>query len=616
MILRALKELAEREGLVAHPDFDPCEVRYLVTIGPDGRVHGDIQDTLDVPVRASKGRARAAVKQVPKRSKRTTQDQAEFLVDKAEYVFGWGEKQERARKRHGLYVEEVKQAFAATGDEALRALLRLLESLARQEATIPRPADWQEGDLIGFQYSSDPDGPRLISSREEVVRYWARRRRELEAAATRRTGKPGSKTAKEGLGGETQCLVTGKVGEPVRLHPKIKGIPPVAETKGGVPLTSINAEAFDSYELSALGCAPVSPEAADAYEKGLNRLLAAAYPSPGDGTPLPRRNFRLSDATVVVFWSRNDSPVIDLFAESVHHADPEAVAALYSSTWKGRPIKLDDPSEFYALTLSGGQGRATIRGWFESTVRDVIQNVRGHFDDLKIVAVGGGQVQSFPLWQLLRRTAVQGKPENVHPNLAATAFDSVLKGWLYPRMLLEAALRRARAERSVCSYRAALIKAYLVRARRLGRLPSDFPEVKPMLDRDCTTPAYRLGRLFAVLEKVQADATNASTTIRERFYGAASATPVVVFGQLLRKAPHHLAKLDHATFYEKLIQEIMCALQPPRPFPTSLTLEEQGLFAVGYYHQRQALFTKRSDNRGVDASNADADGAATLSEGE
>jgi CRISPR-associated protein Csd1 len=320
---------------------------------------------------------------------------------------------------------------------------------------------------------------------------------------------------------------------------------------------------------------------------------------------MPRRNFRLSDDTTVVFWSRQDSPAIDLFAESVQQADPEAVAALYSATWKGRAVKLDDPSEFYALTLTGGQGRATIRGWFESTVRDVICCVRQHFDDLTIDAGGGELKQTFPLWVLLRKTAVQGKPDNIAPNLATAVFEAILKGWPYPRVLLDAAIRRARAERSVYMDRAALIKAYLVRARRLCRLPSFFPEVQPMLDKDCPTPAYRLGRLFAVLEKVQADATNASTTIRDRFYGAASATPVVVFGQLLRKVPHHLAKLGSATFYEKLIQEITSALQPPHPFPTTLTLEEQGLFALGYYHQRQALFTKRSSDDTAVSDSAD-----------
>ncbi len=114
-----------------------------------------------------------------------------------------------------------------------------------------------------------------------------------------------------------------------------------------------------------------------------------------------------------------------------------------------------------------------------------------------------------------------------------------------------------------------------------------------MLDESCPTPAYRLGRLFALLEKIQEDAIDANATIRDRYYGAASATPVVVFPQLMRKLPHHLAKLDRATWFEQIIEQIVDGLQPPTPFPHVLNLEEQGLFAVGYYHQRQALFTKR-----------------------
>ena len=114
-----------------------------------------------------------------------------------------------------------------------------------------------------------------------------------------------------------------------------------------------------------------------------------------------------------------------------------------------------------------------------------------------------------------------------------------------------------------------------------------------MLDEESKAPAYRLGRLFAVLEKIQEDAIGASTTIRDRYYGAASATPIVVFPQLMRKLPHHLSKLDASTYFEKIIQQICDGLQPPTPFPSVLTLEQQGLFAVGYYHQRQSLFTKR-----------------------
>jgi CRISPR-associated protein Csd1 len=363
-----------------------------------------------------------------------------------------------------------------------------------------------------------------------------------------------------------------------------------------VPLTSINKDAFDSYGLSGLGCAAVSPEAADAYEKALNRLLAGGYPSPVDGSPLPVRNFRLSEDTVVVFWGKGHDDAIDLFADSVGQGQPEAVQALYQATWKGRPIDLGDPSAFYALTLSGGQGRGTIRGWLETTLGHVLGNVKRYFVDLEIVRPKGEEGKPLPLLGLLRQTAVLGKLSNIAPNLAADLFDAVLADHPFPRALLDAAVRRARAERAVFPDRAALLKAYLLRARRAGLVPT-FPEVQPMLDESCPDRAYRLGRLFAVLEKVQQEATSASATIRDRYYGAASATPVVVFPQLLRKAPHHLPKSTRPQFFEKLLQEICDPLVPPAPFPHTLTLEQQGLFAVGYYHERQALFDEKLNRR-------------------
>lgn len=603
MILTALKELAEREGLVKNPDFEPREVAYLVTVGPGGSLHGPPVRTEGLLTRG-KSKPRPQVFDVPKRSERTSQDMAEFLVDKAEYVFGWGDT-ERRKKRHELFAKEIRKAFRYTKDEGLGAVLKCLEAVDAGTAQIRPPEDWTAGDLFGFVYSPDEEGPRLISSRPAVAAYWARRRREREReqAAQKTKGKStaGKKDPPAVELSIAQCLVTGEWCEPVRLHPAIKGVPPIANTKGGVPLTSINQEAFESYELKDIGCAAISQEAADAVEKALNRLLSPAYPNPKDGTPLPIRNVRLSDDTAVVYWTRETSEFVDFFSTTIQ-ADPEAVAALYNATWKGRPVRLDDPTAFYVLTLSGAQGRATIRGWFESTVKEVVHNVRQHFDDLRVAHPKAQEGQPFPLWQLLRSTAVRGKNENIHPNLASEMFEAILRGRGYPRVLLDTALRRARAEQEIFPERAALIKAYLVRARRLRILTSDFPEVTPMLDKECPNTAYRLGRLFAVLEKLQADATRAGTTIRDRFYGAASATPVVVFGQLLRKAPHHASKIPHAPFYEKLIQEILSVLKPDRAFPSTLTLEEQGLFALGYYHQRQDLSTKRTDGETAEAS--------------
>jgi CRISPR-associated protein Csd1 len=136
----------------------------------------------------------------------------------------------------------------------------------------------------------------------------------------------------------------------------------------------------------------------------------------------------------------------------------------------------------------------------------------------------------------------------------------------------------------------------LVRARRAGNLPPNFPEVRPMVDEDCPAPAYRLGRLFAALEGAQQDALrNLNAGIRDRYYGAASATPAVVFPQLLRKLPHHLKNASRPVYYERLVQQILDGMEA-KAFPSTLSLEAQGLFALGYFHQRQALFAKNPEH--------------------
>lgn len=590
MILKALKDLAEREGLVSNPDYEPLSVGYLVKVGKGGRFLGFISNK--ETVQGKKGKKLGAKKfLVPVRSSRTSQGWPEFLVDKAEYVFGWPvdendeKKLKRAKERHMLFLDLVVKTYENTGhDEGIGAMLDLLQKHESGTLNIGKPEDWNNGDLFGFIYDSDID--ILVSSRPSVSSYWAN----IRFASVQRVSL--EKTF------VTQCAASGKIGPTIRLHPAIKGIPPIADTKGGVPLTSINADAFESYDLKALSCAPISPEIADGYGKALERLLSPSYPSPVDGSPLPKRNIRLSDDTIVAYWSKEESEFLDFFSDAVE-ANPEAVEAVYKSAWKGRYVPLDNPTAFYALTLSGAQGRATIRGWFESTVKDVAANVRQHFEDLKIVYPGYADGQLSPLKRLLRSTVpskVEIPDRQIHPNLAKDMFEAIVKGYPYSRIILDAVIRRICAEQgnerqNVTPERAALIKAFLVRGKRFNQIPDNIPEVKIMLDKECNSTAYRLGRLFAVLERLQQKAIGASTTIRNRYYGAASSTPVVVFAQLLRKAPHHLAKRDDAPFYEKLIEEILCPLRPENAFPSTLTLEEQGVFALGYYHQRQDLFS-------------------------
>ncbi len=167
---------------------------------------------------------------------------------------------------------------------------------------------------------------------------------------------------------------------------------------------------------------------------------------------------------------------------------------------------------------------------------------------------------------------------------------AILAGLPYPQTLLQAAVRRIRAEREVKYPRAALIKACLNRQARYSPSPQE-KEIAVSLDDSNTNPGYRIGRLFAVLEKAQEEAVNPSATIRDRFYGAASSTPVTVFANLMKLKNHHLAKLEEGRkrYFEKLIGQIMSDIND---FPAHLSLADQGRFAIGYYHQRQAFFTK------------------------
>jgi CRISPR-associated protein Csd1 len=591
MILKALVELAERDGLMDDLDYQPMPVRWVVVIDAGGRMVGEIADTQRPPA-DGEGRPSTAVHSVPNRSPRTAQDACEFVVEKPEYVFGhfdesWVKdkteagrlekieaRRMRAPRRGSLYRAEVRLAAERTGDAALKALASFLE-----RPPPDMPAGLGEGDLIAFRFSGDEE-VRLITSRPAVRDYWRTRRREAE----RGSGKPpvAADDAPAVVEAGVPCMVTGVECRPVRLHPKIKGIPPLGDTKGGVQLTSVNQKSFESYGLEEFGCAPVSQRSADAYEKALNSLLANDL-----------RHARLSFGSVVVFWSKGDAALVDLFSDAITEGNPDSIRALFGSPWRGGEIRLadGDVSPFYALTLSGAIGRGTVRAWHETTLGAVLTNLRHYFADLEVVRPPQDSGRPRPLLGLLRQLAVQGDLENIPPGLASELFAAVLGGRPFPRSVLDCALRRARAERTVYADRASLIKAYLCRARRAG--DRSIPEVHPVLDEACPAPAYRLGRLFAVLEKVQEDAVGASATIRDRFYGAASATPVVVFPQLLRKLPHHLAKLEAATYFERIIQQISDGLQPPTPFPHVLTLEEQGLFAVGYFHQRQALFAKR-----------------------
>lgn len=383
-----------------------------------------------------------------------------------------------------------------------------------------------------------------------------------------------------------QCLITGKVDEISDNHYSIKN---VWGTNSEGPLVSFNKSSFESYGVKKGLISPIGVDAMVAYTTALNHLLR-------NGSA---QRFQVGDASTV-FWAEKadgDFDIEDIFSAvfgatpTQNKDDPDrhtsAVRDIYAAVDRGAMPSTTEKNKFFVLGLAPNAARIAIRFWQSGTVAEFSRRIKQHFDDLEICRAPH-DTEYLPLFYLLSSIAVLGKADNIPPNLAGEVMRSILTGRAYPQTLLASAIRRCRAEQKVTHTRAAIVKACLNR-----NLTKEVITVA--LNKDSTNTAYRLGRLFAALERAQEQANpGINATIRERYYGAASSTPVSVFPTLLKLKNHHLAKLEvgQKIWLERLVGEIFSEL--PLDFPRVLNLEDQARFAVGYYHQRQDFFTKRN----------------------
>jgi CRISPR-associated protein Csd1 len=390
------------------------------------------------------------------------------------------------------------------------------------------------------------------------------------------------------------CLVTGEVAVIERLHIAIKGVRDKPGSISQKNIVSFNHPAFESYgKRDRQGeNAPVGAAAAFAYTTALNHLLAKDS----------RQRTQVGDASTV-FWAEAphdmETMVPDLFGEpSKDEPDRgvDALRALYRSVESGHFSTGAATDRFHVLGLAPNAARIAIRFWETAPAIDLARRIRRHFEDIEVVRAPHDP-EHLSLFRLLTACAVQNKADNIPPTLGGDVMRAILEDLPYPATWLNAAVQRCRAEQKVTYPRAAAIKACLNRTIRRANRQSSQPEKEfgPMLDISNVNPAYRLGRLFAALEKIQEVASpGLNATIRDRYYGAASSTPVAVFTTLLRLKNHHLGKLSpgRAVQMEKLLGEILGGLAE---FPRHLALPDQGRFALGYYHQRQAFFTRTDD---------------------
>lgn len=330
-----------------------------------------------------------------------------------------------------------------------------------------------------------------------------------------------------------------------------------------------------------------------AYTTALNTLLSRQS----------SQHLLIGDASTV-FWSAKRTQFESDFASFFKEPDkdnPEAgtqkIKNLFEAPMTGGYLDDDSDTKFYVLGLAPNAARIAVRFWEVGTISDFAGKIRQHFEDLNIVKPSS-EPPYYSIWRILVNIAIQDKSENIPPNIAGDFMRSILDGTPYPATLLQAALRRIHSdtENRVKPVRAALIKAYLNRYLR-AHPNQKGKEVEMGLDTEQPSIGYQLGRLFAVLEKIQEEANpGLNATIRERYYGAACSSPVTVFGTLMRLKNHHLAKMDNKGRVVNLERLIGAIVDHIGDFPSHLNLHEQGRFALGYYHQRQDLFTKKEND--------------------
>lgn len=570
-LVSAYDRMAERQEVPLF-GYSTEKISFVISLNEDGYPAG-----MPIDIREKQGRKLLARPMaVPQPTKRTSGIAPNFLWDKTSYVLGvTAGEGKRLADEHAAFVSRHLEALTDTEDDGLVAVRLFLQNWnPDQFKDLEWPEEMKDQNVV-FALESERLRGIHIHDRPAAKRLW-----NLASSSNEEN--------------KAVCLVTGEPGPVARLHPAIKGV--WGAQSSGASLVSFNLDAFTSYGHEQGDNAPVSEAAAFAYTTALNKLLE-------NGS---HNRVQIGDASTV-FWADASDVSIAQEAENTFAAmfgadideniQSKRVGVILNNIRKGLPLRsfapeLESDVRFYVLGLAPNAARLSVRFWLESDFGSIAAHYQRFLNDIRIEPPP--QNPHAPLWRYLMEMAVLGKRENVPPNLAGEWMRSILTGTNYPWTLLSSTLMRLRADKAISDYRAAILKAILVRNFNMRGTPV-------ALDPENRNKGYMLGRLFAVYEHVQSAALgrNVNATIKDKFYGAASAQPRKVFALLGSGVAHHLSKVgkEKAGFkitLERQISEIMDLMSPDDdPFPAALPAEQQALFGLGYYHQRSEFFKSR-----------------------
>lgn len=581
MILQALVQHYENlagQDKVSKPGWCHAKVSYLIDLKEDGT----IKEIIPLKREEERGKKKVWVSEticVPEMVTRSSGVSANFLCDNAKYFLGidadgTGQRViecfQAAKARHLSILKDSESMMA-------KAICRYFEHW--------NPETAQENPVVKEHWEELNDGGNLIfgmgghyaQDDELIKRIWEKQQEQKE----------------EGQVGT--CLVTGQKTKIARIHRGIKGVP--GAQSSGAALVSFNAPAFESYGKEQSYNAPVGQYAEFAYTTALNYLLNQR-----------EYRFPMGDS-MVVFWAESGEQEYQRIFFSSLDPQPdnqEQIRKVFENLKRGiwvdlEDINLDMNQKFYILCLAPNAARLSVRFFYQNSFGNILKNIEKHYSRMEIVRPSWENRAYLGIRQMLMETVNQkSKDKSPVPNMAAMVLKAVLSDDRYPASLYTDTLIRIRAEQGkVTCGRAAIIKAFLIQNYKWKE-----GEGCMGLNVECKEPAYVLGRLFAILEFIQKDANpGINTTIRDRYFNSACTTPASVFPVLIKLKNSHIKKLEQESggtkiYYEKLLTELMGNLAVEGKgtgFPRRLSLEEQGKFMLGYYHQIQKKYEKKED---------------------
>lgn len=583
MILQSLVQYYEAllaRGEIDRPGWSKVNVSWRLELNPDGSLF-DIS-----PLQKPSPNGKKLLPQqfaVPAQVKRSSGVAANFLCDTVSYLLGIDDKGKPARTKACFDASREKHLaiLKDTPGEAAAAVRAFFDtwdssSAADHPALQPYLSEIFKGGNLLFHYNNKP-----VTEDPDVAAAWQ------QAYDASSDGDVPSR-----------CSVTGKLAPAARLHGNIQGVR--GAQSSGASLVSFNADAFCSYGHEQGENAPVSTYAMTAYTQSLNYLLRE------------KDVRRIGDVTVVC-WVENADPAAATFAmsmlfgpqEQTEWTEADIRSALKSLT-SGKPVDLQDmhfgpDTHFYILGLAPNAARLSVRFFWQDTFMTLAKNVNAHYERLALIRPAYEKFDM--LWPYtLARSAVRFSKDwkkadeelqKSFPRLSGDLLLAILNDTRYPATLLNGTVQRIRAEHDVTWARASIIKAYYSKNED-PLFPKEVLTVS--VNTESRSVPYNLGRLFAVLERAQELANpNINTTIKDRFFNSASATPSLAFPTLVNLAQKHLAKLNEGQriSLDKSIGELMSKLG--ETYPKQLMLAEQGAFQLGYYQQRQEYFKKKTD---------------------